>query len=89
MENPALPGFLLAEGVGFGVDLKEALDVCRQVALGGGELGVAEEFLHGAEIGAVGEQVGGEAMAQGVRGEVGRKIKFLTGLLEDFLREAR
>ena len=37
------------------------------VDLGGGEVGVAEEFLDGAEIVVVFEEVGGEAVAEGVR----------------------
>ena len=33
------------------------------VDLGGGDVGMAKEGLDGAEVGAVGEQVGGEAVA--------------------------
>ncbi len=39
------------------------------VDLGGGEAGVAEEFLDGAQVGAGLEQVGGEGVAQGVRAD--------------------
>ena len=41
-----------------------ALDV--SVDLGGGEIGVPEQFLHGAQVGAAGKQVGGERVAQRV-----------------------
>jgi len=40
------------------------------VNLGGGDIGVAEEALDAADVGAVHEQVGGETVAQGVRGDV-------------------
>ena len=35
------------------VDLEEALGIRRQIALGGGELAVAEEFLDAAEVGTI------------------------------------
>ena len=37
------------------------------VDLGGGDIGVAEHFLDGAEVGAVLEEVGCEGVTQGVR----------------------
>ena len=40
------------------------------VDLGGGNVGVAEHGLNGAEIGAVHEEVGGEGVTEGVRGDV-------------------
>ena len=40
------------------------------VDLGGGDVGVAEHGLDGADVGAVHEEVGGEAVAEGVRGDV-------------------
>ena len=36
------------------------------VDLGGGDVGMAQQHLHGAQVGAVVEQVGGEGVAQGV-----------------------
>ena len=57
-------------GVGFVVDVHEVADGGVGVLLGGGERGVAEEFLDGAEISAVGEQVSGEGVAQRVRVEI-------------------
>lgn len=36
------------------------------VDLGGGDVGVSEEFLDDAEVGAAGEEVGGEGVAEGV-----------------------
>lgn len=43
------------------------------VDLGGGEAFVAEELLDGFEVGAVVEEVGCEAVAEGVGGDVGRE----------------
>lgn len=40
------------------------------VDLGGGDVGVAEEGLDGAEVGAVHEEIGGEAVAKGVGADV-------------------
>lgn len=40
------------------------------VDLGGGDVGVAEDGLDGAEVGAVHEEVGGEGVAEGVGGDV-------------------
>ena len=39
------------------------------VDLGGGDVGVAEEALDGAEVGAIHEEVGGEGVAHGVGGD--------------------
>lgn len=52
------------------VDLAEAAAGDVGVDLGGGEAGVAEEFLDGAEVGAVFQQVGGEGVAEGVGADV-------------------
>ena len=41
-----------------------------RVDLRGGDIRVAEEFLHGAEVGAVYEEIGGEAVAEQVRVDV-------------------
>ena len=50
-------------GVKFLVDFFEVLVGNVGVNLGGGDVGVAEHGLHGADVGAVHEEVGGEAMA--------------------------
>ena len=39
------------------------------VDLGGGDVGVSEHLLDAAEVGAAGEEMGAETMAQGVRGD--------------------
>ena len=41
---------------------------------GGGDVGVAQQHLHGAQVGAVVEQVGGEGVAQGVGGQGGGDV---------------
>ena len=46
------------------MDGAEAVLVDVGVDLGGGDVGVAEHFLDDAEVGAVVEEVGGEAMAE-------------------------
>jgi len=38
------------------------------VDLGGGNIGMAKHKLHGAQVGAMGQEVGGEGVAQHVRG---------------------
>jgi hypothetical protein len=48
------------------VDFAEAAAGEVGVDLGGGEAGVAEEFLDGAQVGAGLQQVGGEGVTQGV-----------------------
>ena len=52
------------------VDFAEAAAGDVGVDLGGGEAGVAEELLDGAEVGAVLQQVGGEGVAEGVGADV-------------------
>ena len=66
----------------FVVGLAESLagEVC--VGLGGGEGLVAEEFLHGAEVGAVFEQVGGEGVAECVGGDARVEAYELEVLVE-------
>lgn len=74
------------QGVGLIVDGHEVVQRDAGVALGGGELGVAEEFLDGAEVGAVAEQVGGVGVAEGVgvkaRVAVGKEPVFLDEQLD-------
>ena len=53
----ALMGRFEAGGVHLGVDL------------GGGDVRVAEHHLHGPQVGAAGQQVGGERMAEHVRAD--------------------
>jgi len=61
----------IGAGVGGVVDLFHAIGGQVGVDLGGGEALVAEEFLDAAEVGAVVEQVGGEAVAEGVGADAG------------------
>lgn len=60
----------LGSGVGGVVDFFHALGGDVGVDLGGAEAGVAEEGLDAAEVGAVVEEVGGEAVSELVRGDV-------------------
>src|ERR1044071_3305363 len=59
-----------ASGAGMGglVDLQQVLGVDLGVALGGGERGVPQQLLDGPQVAAGPQQVGGEGMAQGMRG---------------------
>jgi len=52
--------------VGFG----KAFRADVGVYLSGANIGVSQHFLHGAQVCAVVEQVGGEGMAQGVGGNI-------------------
>ena len=61
---------LLGPGVEFAVDVAEAAAGYVGVDLGGADVGVAEEFLDDAEVGAMLEEVGGEAVAQHMRRDV-------------------
>ena len=61
---------LVGVGVEAGVDLFEMLVGDVGVDLGGGDVGVAEQGLDGAEVGAVHEKVGSEAVAEGVGGNM-------------------
>lgn len=53
------------------------------VNLGGGDVGVAEERLDGAKIGAIHEEVSGEAVAEGVGSDVLGDTGFTSILLDD------
>lgn len=55
----------------FLVDLTESGLVDVGVELGGGDVGVAEEFLNDSEVCAAVEEVGGEGVSEGVRVDVG------------------
>ncbi len=57
---------IIIGGGGVFLDLLEAVGVDVGVDLGGGDVGVSEEFLDDAEVGAAGEEVGGEGVAEGV-----------------------
>lgn len=61
---------LLGFGVEFFVDVAEVGVGDVGVDLGGGDVGVAEEALDGADVGAVHEEVSGEGVSEGVRGDV-------------------
>ncbi len=54
----------------FVVDVHQLADGGVRVFLRGGKRLVAEEFLNGAEVGAVGEKMRGEGVAQGMRVQV-------------------
>ena len=46
---------------------------------GGGDVVVSEEFLDGADVGTTLEEVGGETVAESVRGGVFGETNFLNG----------
>lgn len=50
----------------FAVQILEPCPGHVGVDLGGGQVAVAQQHLHNAQVGAVVEQVGGEGVAQGV-----------------------
>ena len=49
------------------VERQEAAGVHFGITLGGGQAGVTQQLLDGTEIGPGAEQMGGEAVAQGMR----------------------
>ena len=53
------------------------------VELGGRQAGVAEKFLHHAQVGAAFEEVGGRTVAQTVRPDVGGAVHGRHGLVHD------
>ena len=53
------------------------------VDLGGGDVGVAQDFLYGAEVGAALEEVGAEAVSEGVRGEAAGDAGGVSGVADD------
>ncbi len=59
------------------VDRFEALLIHVGVDLGGGDIGVAEEFLNDSEVGAILQEMGGKGMAE----EVGVDVLIDPGLL--------
>src|SRR5579859_1192672 len=83
---------LLGVGMGFVVDVHQLADRSVSVFLRGGERLVAEEFLNGAEIGAVGEQVSSKSVAQRVRVQVpvhiGQANVFFDDAADGTLRQA-
>ena len=76
-------------GVGLGVGLHEAFGADVGVNLGGGEAGVAEQFLDAAQVGTGVEQVRGEGVAQLVRRAVGRQPRLAQERLERALHGTR
>src|SRR5215212_118921 len=84
--QPPMVSSLAGAGVGAEVDLLQP--VAREVGvhLRGRDVGVAEHLLHGAEVAAAGQKVGGEAVAQRVRahpaGEAGVAGVALDDLVE-------
>lgn len=52
-------------GMGGGVGALHVGEADVSIDLGGGERGVAQQLLHGVEVGAVVEQGGGACVAQG------------------------
>lgn len=64
MKGPPVPR--LSPGMIQRVNLLDATCVNMRIYLGGGDVGVAEEFLDDAEVGAAFDEVAGEAMPQDV-----------------------
>ena len=71
------------------VDLREAAGFERGVVLRGGEAGVSEQFLDGAQVAAGVEKVGGETVAESVGGGVLRQAEGDAGGGDAGLDDAR
>ncbi len=70
-------------GVEFFVDFFEVGIGDVGVDLGSADVGMAEHGLDGAEVSAVHEEVGGEAVAESVRGDMLRDAGFFCVGLDD------
>ena len=70
--------------MGAGVFFAEALDGDVGVDLGGGQVGVAQKFLHAPEVGAVVQKVGGEGVPQCVRGGAEGEARGGEPLFQEF-----
>ena len=71
------------------VDGAQPRDTNVGVKLSGGEAGVAQQFLHDPQVGAAFEEMGGGAVAQTVRPDVGRVGHRGHGLVHHGARLAR
>src|SRR5262249_38884909 len=65
------------------MDRLEPVAVDMRVVLGGADVGVAQKFLDRSQICATGQQVGGEAMTEGMRAYFGVQ----TGAADIFLND--
>ena len=73
----------------FGGDqIAKALVEHMGIDLGGGDVGVAQHLLHGAQVGAMVQQMGGEGVAQHVRADPRRRYAGLDGQVLEHLAEA-
>ena len=70
--SPAWSGirFTLAAGMESGVDVAQPAQLNACIDLGCGDRGVSQHFLHDAEIGAPGKEVGGEGVSERVRADI-------------------
>ena len=73
----------LGVGMGFVVDVHELADGGMGVFLRGGKGLVTEEFLNGAKVGAIGQQMGGERVAERVGMQVPIDIDEAYVFLDD------
>ena len=62
------------------MDFFEAFPVDMGVDLGGGDVGVSQEFLDDAEIGPAFKEVGGKGVAEGMRGDFSGVQSALKGV---------
>src|SRR5437899_10545194 len=75
--------------MGFVVHLHQLADSGVGVPLGGGKRAVAEQLLDGAQVGTVGEQMGGKGVAQRMRVKVPVDVHQAHVLFDDASDRAR
>src|SRR5215469_15529115 len=80
---------LLRARMGLLVDRQQTRGIDLRIALGGGERGVAEQLLDGAQIPAAGEKMGCEAVAQRMGRGGGGKAEQQAKMLQPALHDAR
>ena len=73
----------------FFVDVVQTFVGDMRVDLRGGNVGVAEHGLDGAQVGAVLQEVGGKAVAYNMRGHFARDARFDCVVFDDSLDRAR
>ena len=69
-------------GMGLVIDIRQSLKIQMGVDLGGGQIGVPQQLLHRAQVGRGFQQMGGKAVPQLVRIDVGSQILLDAPLLQ-------
>ena len=80
---PWLRGELFCSRVEAVVDGFEAVLIDMRIDLGGGDIGMAEQFLNDPQVGTVAEKVGGKAVAKQMGIDIDFDSRVLGGVFDD------